>query len=69
MHKKKKKIERKYVILTGIISISIFIFLSIKIVNRKSISLPEKVIKDSVLFVSKIVYTPISFIYIKYQKR
>lgn len=62
MHKKKKKIERKYVILTGIISISIFIFLSIKIVNRKSISLPEKVIKDSVLFVSKIVYTPISYI-------
>ena len=62
MYKKKKKIERKYVILTGIISISIFIFLSIKIVNRKSISLPEKVIKDSVLFVSKIVYTPISYI-------
>lgn len=62
MYKKKKKIERKYFILTGIISISIFIFLSIKIVNRKSISLPEKVIKDSVLFVSKIVYTPISYI-------
>lgn len=62
MYKKKKKIEKKYVILTGIISISIFIFLSIKIVNRKSISLPEKVIKDSVLFVSKIVYTPISYI-------
>lgn len=36
--------------------------MSIKIVNRKSISLPEKVIKDSVLFVSKIVYTPISYI-------
>lgn len=62
MYKKKKKIERKYVILIGIISISIFIFLSIKIVNRKSISLPEKVIKDSVLFVSKIIYTPISYI-------
>ena len=62
MYKKKKKVERKYVILIGIISISIFIFLSIKIVNRKSISLPEKVIKDSVLFVSKIVYTPISYI-------
>lgn len=62
MYKKKKKIERKYVILIWIISISIFIFLSIKIVNRKSISLPEKVIKDSVLFVSKMVYTPISYI-------
>lgn len=62
MYKKKKKIERKYVILIGIIGISVFIFLSIKIVNRKSISLPEKVIKDSVLFVSKMVYTPISYI-------
>lgn len=62
MYKKKKKIERKYAILIGIISISIFTFLSIKIVNRKSISFPEKVIKDSVLFVSKMVYTPISYI-------
>lgn len=69
VYRKRKKIEKKYIILIIILFITVFIDLAIKIVNpNRKLTLPEKVIKDSVLFVNKIVYVPISYISSKIDK-
>lgn len=63
MYKKSHKLEKKYIILIILLLITIFLGFAIKIVkdNRK-LSPLEKLIKDSVLFTSKVVYLPINFV-------
>lgn len=63
MYRKRKKIEKKYAILIGILIIAIFVGFSVKIIStERNLTFAEKIIKDSVLFVNKIVYAPISFV-------
>lgn len=63
MYKKRKKLEKKYIILITILIVTVFIGFSTKIVSsQRNLSLFEKVIKDSVLFVNKVIYSPISFV-------
>ena len=62
MYKKRKKLEKKYVVLIVILIVVVFIGFAVKIVNtERNLTFFEKIIKDSVLFVNKIVYAPISF--------
>lgn len=63
MYRKKKKIEKKYIVLIVILFVAIFIAMAVKVVNKdRQLNPAEKVIKDSVLFVNKIIYAPISFV-------
>lgn len=63
MYKKRKKIEKKYIVLITILFLALFIGFAINIVKtERNLSPFEKIIKDSVLFVNKIVYAPISFV-------
>jgi len=63
MYKKRKKIEKKYIVLITILFLALFIGFAVNIVKtERNLSPFEKIIKDSVLFVNKIVYAPISFV-------
>lgn len=61
----KKKIEKKYIYLIVIIGTSIFIGLSIKVINRPFLTLPERIIKDSVLSIEKVFNIPFNYILAK----
>lgn len=63
MWNKKKKVEKKYVLLAMVIGIILLLVLISSIVTSKRNLTPvEMAIKDSVLFVQKIVYAPIRFV-------
>ena len=63
MRRKRKYIEKKYIVLIVILFICIFIGLSINIVKtERKLSFFEKIIKDSVLFVNRVIYFPIDFV-------
>lgn len=63
MYKKNNNFERKYLVLIILLIIAIFLGFAVKIVNTdRKLNSFEKIIKDSVLFVNKIVYSPFRFI-------
>lgn len=63
MYKKNKKLEKKYIVLIVLLIVAIFLGLAVHILNtERKLSPFEKIIKDSVLFVNKIIYAPFSFV-------
>ncbi len=63
MWNKRNKLEKKYVLLAGVIGVILLLVVISSIVTSKRKLTPvEMAIKDSVLFVQKIVYQPIRFV-------
>lgn len=59
----KKRIETKYIVLIILLIIAVFLgIMSITINDNRKLNPIEKTVKDSLLFVNKIVYAPIDFI-------
>lgn len=67
---RRKKIETKYIILIALISIIIFLVIANMVMKNKSnINFVGGFFKDSVLFVNKVVNTPIDFVKDKINKK
>jgi len=64
MYKKNnKKLEKKYIISIILLFIAIFIGLSVSIIRTdRKLTAPEKIIKDTALFINKVLYAPIKFV-------
>lgn len=63
MYKKSKKIDKKYMIIIVLVLFTFFVGISINIVKTdRNLTFPEKIIKDSILFVNKVINMPIDFI-------
>ena len=59
----RKKIEKKYILLGIVVAIVLLLVLvSAIVMNKRTLSPVEMAIKDSVLLVQKVVYTPIRFV-------
>lgn len=58
-----KKIEKKYIFAFILLLLTIYLGFAVKVVNtNRDLTFIEKIVKDTILFTEKIVYTPINFV-------
>lgn len=70
MYKKWKKMEKKYVILIGTLGLVLVLGIIITTLrDERKLNPVEKIVKDSGLFVEKILFTPIHFIQEKIEEQ
>ena len=59
----RKKIEKKYILLGAVVFIVLLlVIVSAVVMNKRNLSPVEMAIKDSVILVQKVVYSPIRFV-------
>ena len=62
MYRKRKKDRRNLILITGLITIFLIIFILYIMNTKRNLNPVEKVIKDAVLSASSIISTPVNFI-------